>query len=699
MPGSPDLSDWDSGIGIVFGVEGLNRQKMVGGSWFVGTGFEWMSPKGNPWFDDPAFGSPGENDFTMYKKTKQGQYDKFFIVKGRVDWFEGDPSPRTIFDKFVAGSLTAVFDTASKLDPQSYRNASATMDSIGAWIDTTVKDLKTRRDDLGTEASGFKGSSAQAFSELIYRFSAELTRLELDMNTKRKWATMLKEVADRADEFVTGLRNGWNAYAGHAGRDPTSMILRILQQLADHCDALNRTQESSNWSKQSPTWIIPLSFGRIASRNYDVMVDFPKIDQDLHSEFADAVSTLDTEMRRVFGPLRDALYAISVDLIGVTPFVPPPSQISSGAGGLGGGGGGSKIPGGAGGGIKTPGGAGGGIKTPGGAGGGIKIPGGAGGGIKTPGGLGSGGGIKTPGLGGGSSGSGLPGGGLDLGALGGGSTGGRGLDSGSGGLGGGTGSGGGLGGGLGGGGLGGGLPGTGSGGKPGSGLGGGGVKPGSGLGGAGTKPGSGVTLPQPGGSSGPDLDDFTGGKPSGVGPSGGNGASALEPGKLPSGGSGFSTYDPADRDATGNSGFATGGLGGLAGGLTAGGAAAGGPALGGAGTDEVGVGSVLGAPTAGTNAVLGAPAGADGNGMGGYPPYMPPMNGMGGNQQEKERERSTWLDEEEEVWGIGSELVPSVIGRDGWDSGSSDELQKPSQPQTPGSPQTGPGQRRATTRG
>jgi hypothetical protein len=97
--------------------------------------------------------------------------------------------------------------------------------------------------------------------------------------------------------------------------------------------------------------------------------------------------------------------------------------------------------------------------------------------------------------------------------------------------------------------------------------------------------------------------------------------------------------------------------------------------------------------------VAGSAAGAGANGAGGYPPYMPPMNGMGGNQQEKERERSTWLDEEEEVWGTDPDLAPSVIGRDDWDSASSDEPQLPSRPPTPGSPQTRPGQRRATTRG
>ncbi|MGW0436563.1 hypothetical protein ACWDV4_28950, partial [Micromonospora sp. NPDC003197] len=68
---------------------------------------------------------------------------------------------------------------------------------------------------------------------------------------------------------------------------------------------------------------------------------------------------------------------------------------------------------------------------------------------------------------------------------------------------------------------------------------------------------------------------------------------------------------------------------------------------------------VAGAGQVGSNGAAGAfgPAG-------GYPPMMPPMGGMGGNQQAKERERTTWLAEEEEVWGTDPDVAPGVIGRD-----------------------------------
>ncbi|MET7394108.1 hypothetical protein ABZS66_11495, partial [Dactylosporangium sp. NPDC005572] len=72
----------------------------------------------------------------------------------------------------------------------------------------------------------------------------------------------------------------------------------------------------------------------------------------------------------------------------------------------------------------------------------------------------------------------------------------------------------------------------------------------------------------------------------------------------------------------------------------------------------------------------------------GFPPFMPPMGGLGaagGQQAEKERERTTWLAEEEEVWGTDPDCAPAVVGRD--DAGTPGErTQRPLPPRTPGSP-------------
>ncbi|MFB9909047.1 hypothetical protein [Allokutzneria oryzae] len=56
------------------------------------------------------------------------------------------------------------------------------------------------------------------------------------------------------------------------------------------------------------------------------------------------------------------------------------------------------------------------------------------------------------------------------------------------------------------------------------------------------------------------------------------------------------------------------------------------------------------------------PGGSTAPGAGGYP-MAPPMGGAGGGNQQ-ERERTTWLVEDEEVWGAAPALPPRVIGRD-----------------------------------
>lgn len=85
---------------------------------------------------------------------------------------------------------------------------------------------------------------------------------------------------------------------------------------------------------------------------------------------------------------------------------------------------------------------------------------------------------------------------------------------------------------------------------------------------------------------------------------------------------------------------------------------------GGAGADAAGAPGSTGAP--------GHPAtsSAGGSGNGGVP-LFPPMAGggagAGGGDQNKERERSTWLAEDEEVWGTDPDLAPAVLGRPGRD--------------------------------
>jgi hypothetical protein len=74
----------------------------------------------------------------------------------------------------------------------------------------------------------------------------------------------------------------------------------------------------------------------------------------------------------------------------------------------------------------------------------------------------------------------------------------------------------------------------------------------------------------------------------------------------------------------------------------------------------------LGAGNSGQGVVSPAGAGSAGAAGTGGMPFLPPMGGMGGGGgQEKDRERSTWLAEEEAVWGTDPDCAPAVLGRDG----------------------------------
>lgn len=85
------------------------------------------------------------------------------------------------------------------------------------------------------------------------------------------------------------------------------------------------------------------------------------------------------------------------------------------------------------------------------------------------------------------------------------------------------------------------------------------------------------------------------------------------------------------------------------------------------GTDSLSLdsnGNLVRSGTGGT----GGGSGTSGGGAGSQMPYMPPMGGMGGGgggggKEGQERERTTWLSEDEEVWGTDPDLAPMVLGR------------------------------------
>lgn len=81
------------------------------------------------------------------------------------------------------------------------------------------------------------------------------------------------------------------------------------------------------------------------------------------------------------------------------------------------------------------------------------------------------------------------------------------------------------------------------------------------------------------------------------------------------------------------------------------------------------------------------PMGGMGGGMGG-------MGGMGGGGGGgRERERQTWLSEDEEVWGADVDLGSGVIGRPDGGPRVTDDAPLPTHVHTPSKPSSGKGKR------
>ncbi|WP_157751929.1 hypothetical protein [Actinoplanes derwentensis] len=113
---------------------------------------------------------------------------------------------------------------------------------------------------------------------------------------------------------------------------------------------------------------------------------------------------------------------------------------------------------------------------------------------------------------------------------------------------------------------------------------------------------------------------------------------------------GASTYDPYSSSGSGAGYSGTNGTGSY-----------------GSGAGSFGTGSSGGLGTSGIGSGRAGGAGGMAGGMAGYGAGLPGgmMPGMGGagGQGEQERERSTWLVEDEKVWGADPNLPPDVIGR------------------------------------
>ncbi|MFG1871488.1 hypothetical protein [Micromonospora arborensis] len=679
--------------------------------------------------------NPSNNEFSFTQYMGASPEDTWLRVKGRIDWYVG-ASGSTPHERFWGEFWNHSRDTLQNppsplpLDPKTFHVVAESMYNLAMWLEDATAELQREINSLDG-GGGFAGAAAQAYRESLETTRKEMLILRDDLESSKNWPQMLHDNGDAADKFWREVRRAWSEWSNYVTNQPSEMIRRVLEQIKAQMDA-NVSGGTLN-----------LDFGN-GTKTYDFRNAgaLAELNKDMHDYFLTRVNVLDQEMRTQYGSLRNSFDDTATNLLDPRN-APPPTVGGPGTGGntnipkIGDGGtgtgGGANIPkiGGGGGSFDTSDLGGGGDGTGGGTGGGgggsFDVSdlggGGTGGGGGGTGGLGgpppggsfdlgeiggAGGGVGGGGTGG--SGGPLPGGSFS-GGLPGTGTGGAGL----GGLGGSSGGSGAIPGGgfVGGPGLG-GLPSVGGGRPPGRdepGLGSGGIGSGNGdfeegpstidpddlPGGSGSFPslpggsgaGSGGSLPGLGGSSGSD----SGGSLPGLG--GGSSNVGGLPG-IPGGGSGgdyFGGASGSDGVGAGWSGadWQSGSNSGVPGGSMQIGPLGPAPLATDGFAAAAGGGSGLAglAPTAAAGAAGGGLVGgtAGSAGMGGMGPMMPPMGGAtGGQQQEKDRERKTWLAEEEEVWGTDPDVAPSVIGRDDVPDVPGVERTRPTAPQNPASP-------------
>lgn len=698
LPGNPptigtDPQGWIPAIrDILDGTsDNILTSRILGHDWIVfdaGSNTAWDPYWGSPWdYWHPLDSAHADwNTLTIYRKIKVSDQMEYFELRRAAFNFyapSGDLSPSKQAQKFVEDSTSVINDIQNNtaLDGASFTSASDMFSNItlallgaqnvmGYWMAVT-----------GGDGSQFQGTAAEMVMWALHDLQYGFGDLRYTMMNPSDWSVLLDDVATAITTFKSALTTAWTTYLASPYPDPNTLVKAVIDSIVSQ---VSTNDHANDWDQNplddwTAAWNFTFSDLSLTGTynllnadgwsqlNTDVMTLWSGPLDTLEQAAIAATTALNTAMDNLWRALGRGVHQPAhipppgsqnpdfgnLDL-GNTPNTDMPN-IDTGANGpdIGNLGDSGLGPGG----VDT-----GGLDT---------------GGLDTGAGLGPGG-VDTGGL---DTGAGLGPGGLDTGGLdtgnslstgGGVDTGGLGDLSGAstgdiGGLGTGdlsTGSLGDLGGGA-------GIDGLGSGDLGTGGLGTGGLGDGSGLGDLGSI-GSGA------------LGAGLVGAGAGLGTGGlaGSGGGSRSIGSLSSGGAGDNgagdMLEPGQISTDGLSpaglvegpGSIVGPLGSTPAGYTPQGAFA--DLFGPEGQQFAQALAAQGMTPSGTGAAT--ELATTSSGM----PYMP-MGGMGGGaggrDQEKERERTTWLAEDESVWGLRREVAAAVVGADEAEPG--DDYERP----------------------
>ncbi|MGH3380327.1 MAG: hypothetical protein ACRDP6_36895 [Actinoallomurus sp.] len=618
----------------------------------TGEGTDMHALAGGPWYTVPSDLSSG-GDLNYHAWGEFFMSVNFNKDSGRA-WSDGWTNLNEIVNDLARGKR-------GNMDVQTLTDLAGAIQAMANWTDTTGSGFHSWANALNSDDSAFKGKAAALIQ---FRLKAQADGLDdtRDQITTRHGMAIADAVANAAkglDTFNRSMADTWH------GADVGNIVANTLnaetQEVFDYLSASNLVLGTPNYILDR----IDFRLDRQLGRDYinRAMAAYPKgalntqagwdnIGNHVKQTVLDYLkANLDTAAQSAIQTLVPLYLLATNALVDITAPIPetpphitpdPNNNPSNGNGDF------SPPPNG----NFTP--------PPDG--------GGSGSGPPPDGGLGDGG-LGNGGLGDG----GLGNGGLGDGGLGNGGLGDGGLGNG----------------GLGDGGLGSGGPGGGGLGDPGNGaLGNGAFMPGlmppaGGAGGDGSGdgkvgPGGDGSFGEPGAGNGiVTPPGGAGGADGGVGIPSGAGSSkttlppgsALPPGGAGGGGSGVGAGAGAGRGFGASPGSA--GAGGAGAGAGGGGLGSGDSPL-----TTLPMQATGGSPgMSGTAGASGA-GGTSGDGGGGVP-FFPPMmgGGMGGGAGDKpqERERQTWLSEDEKVWGTNVALGSGVIGRFYEDEEEADE--------------------------
>ncbi|MEU4240070.1 hypothetical protein [Actinoplanes sp. NPDC026619] len=557
--------------------------------------------------------------FAVYKMWRENgkTYSRNMTVQAKVTFWDaqGGNTPATAFETYYQGSRNALDklfqDRDAIFDPTSFHSAGVLLHEAEAYLTAADAALKQVLDDVGSDTSGLQGTAAGAFAASLKKLHDDIHFLARDMEagTDHSWSKKVYETSNDLWDFRNKVNQSFGMFADHTvqwfnGFNPWTLRSALKQILT--------SVRIGNMKAVPINFPDPYGYGS-SSGTVDITTaaGWEALDTLMKGAWLKQAQVLDAEVRSVLGPFTEKLSTLADDVRDLTP----PPTASTGNNNTGAnipdvsGGNGTDIPDiGGGSGSDLP-------DISGGSGSDLPdVSGGSGSDIA---GISGGGSDGLGDLGSGSGSSGLDG----LGDLGSGSTSGLG-DLGTGDL--SSGGSSGLGD-LGGSGLGSDL----------------GTSSGIGTGGAGSL-----------GSSIPILGGASSGLGSLGGSSGSSGLGGSKSSDLDSLGEGTaSSLFPTDVDGSD--------IGALGGGAGAGGTT----------TADTGLGEnlagLLGEPAT-SSVTTGSPLTSSGSSSG--MPFMPPMGGMGGGgagqQENKERERKTWLEEDEDVWGTDPDCSFAVIGRE-----------------------------------